>query len=233
VAPLSLTVRRAPLHPSRSLAQRDLGFTLIEVLVSLLILSVLAATCWKGVDAISSARTVAESHLQRTLRLQAVMTQIEADVGEVLDLAVVDPLIVDGTHMRLTRRGPGGVQVVVWYLVDARLYRWASPAVTVVGDLQKYWLSAFQLSGKEAGSLLALEGLERMQIFCYSGSNLANCQSSRTQTSVLPVAAGASTPATLQTQHQALPDAMRVQFSMAEGSGYNGTVTRELQVAPQ
>jgi general secretion pathway protein J len=194
------------------------GFTLIEVLVSLLILSVLAATCWKGVDAISSARTVAESHLQRTLRLQAVMTQIEADVGEVLDLAVVDPLIVDGTHMRLTRRGGGGVQVVVWYLKDARLYRWASPPATVVGDLQKYWLSAFQLAGNEAGSLKALEGVATMQIFCYAGGSLANCQSSRSQ---IPV------------QRQALPDAMRVQFTMAEGSGYNGTVTRELAVAAQ
>ncbi len=204
---------------------RPSGFTLIEVLVSLLILSVLAATCWKGVDAISSARTVAESHLQRTLRLQAVMTQIEADVGEVLDLKVVDPLIVDGTHMRLTRRGAGGVQVVVWYLKDARLYRWASPAVTVVGDLQKYWLSAFQLAGTEAGSLKALEGVANMQIFCYAGGSLANCQSSRSQI--------AGTPNTLPVQRQALPEAMRVQFTMAEGSGYNGTVTRELAVAAQ
>jgi general secretion pathway protein J len=207
------------------------GFTLIEVLVSLLILSVLAATCWKGVDAISSARTVAESHLQRTLRLQAVMTQIEADVGEVLDLAVVDPLIVDGTHMRLTRRGGGGVQVVVWYLKDARLYRWASPPATVVGDLQKYWLSAFQLAGNEAGSLKALEGVATMQIFCYAGGSLANCQSSRSQIPVLSAVGGASAPPPVQ--RQALPDAMRVQFTMAEGSGYNGTVTRELAVAAQ
>ena len=36
------------------------GFTLIEVLVSLLILSVLAASAWKGLDAISTARQVAE-----------------------------------------------------------------------------------------------------------------------------------------------------------------------------
>ncbi len=203
-----------------SMAQR--GFTLIEVLVSLLILSVLAATCWKGVDAISSARTVAESHLQRTLRLQAVMTQIEADLGEALDLAVVDPLIVDGTHMRLTRRGAGGVQVVVWYLKDAQLYRWASPPTTTVGDVQKYWLSGFQLAGNEAGSLKALDGVERMQIYCYVGSNMANCQSSRS------TSAGAAT-----VPHQPLPSAMRVQLGMAEGSGYQGTVTRELQVAPQ
>ena len=61
------------------------GFTLIEVLVSLLILSVLAASAWKGLDAISTARQVAEDNLQQTLRLQAVMTQFETDLAQVLD----------------------------------------------------------------------------------------------------------------------------------------------------
>ena len=52
-------------------------------LVSLLILSVLAASAWKGLDAISTARQVAENNLQQTLRLQAVMTQFETDLAQV------------------------------------------------------------------------------------------------------------------------------------------------------
>lgn len=53
----------------------QLGFTLIEVLVSLLILAVLAATAWKGMDGISTARQVADDNLKQTLRVQSVITQ--------------------------------------------------------------------------------------------------------------------------------------------------------------
>ena len=219
------------------------GFTLIEVLVSLLILAVLAATCWKGVDAISTARQVADGHLQQTLRLQAVMTQIEADLQGMVDLSVVDPLIVDSRHLRLTRRGTAGAQVVVWYMVDNQLYRWASPPATVIADLQKYWLTGFQLSGNEAGSLLALDGVDRLQVYCYSGGSLANCQSTRSATvsttssatSSTSSSASGTTTSTSSTvvQRQPLPEAMRVQLGLGEGSGFAGLVTRELMVGPQ
>jgi general secretion pathway protein J len=202
------------------------GFTLIEVLVALMILSVLAATCWKGVDAITSARSVAESHLQRTLRLQAVMTQVEADLGQAMNLAVVEPLMVDSSHVRLTRRGAGGVQVVVWFLKEGRLYRWASPLTTVVGDLQKYSLSSFQLEGKEPGSLTALEGVSAMEVFCYAGGTVANCQSTRATAG----SAGGAPPPGGQNQTQPLPEAVRFSLTMAEGSGFQGKVTREIPV---
>ncbi len=221
------------------------GFTLIEVLVSLLILSVLAATCWKGVDAITSARTVADEHLKRTLRLQSVLTQVEADLSQSVSLGVVEPLIVDSRHMRLTRRAAGGVQVVTWFLKDGRLWRWASPATTVVGDLQKYSLSSFQLDGSQPGTLRALDGVNQMQVFCYLGGNMANCQSSRVTASTLAAAAAnaaAGTSATggsstaginLAAGPQPPPEAVRFQLGMGEGSGWQGTVTREIALEVQ
>jgi general secretion pathway protein J len=207
-------------HPRPTLPAR--GFTLIEVLVSLLILSVLAATCWKGVDAITSARAVSEAHLQHTLRMQSVMTQMDADLGQTVDLKVTEPLSADGSHLRLTRRGQGGVQMVVWFLKDGRLYRWSSPVTTTVGDIQKYALSGFQLEGKEPGALTALDGVERMQVFCYTGGSLANCQSTR--------ATASATQTQAQAQTQPLPEAVRFALTMAEGSGFQGTVTREIPV---
>jgi len=208
----------------------DRGFTLIEVLVSLLILSVLAATCWKGVDAITSARTVAEAHLQHTLRMQAVMTQVEADLGQALNLSVVEPLTADGSHLRLTRRGAGGVQMVVWFLKDGRLFRWASPVTTTVGDLQKYALSGFQLEGKEPGTLTALQGVDRMQVFCYTGGSMANCQSTRTSTASTAGNGAGNPPPTVGNPTQPLPEAVRFALTMAEGSGFQGTVTRDIPV---
>jgi general secretion pathway protein J len=220
-------------HPRSTSPSRSGGFTLIEVLVSLLILSVLAATCWKGVDAITSARSVAEAHLQHTLRMQAVMTQVEADLGQAMNLSVVEPLTADGSHLRLTRRGAGGVQMVVWFLKDTRLYRWASPLTTSVGELQKYSLSGFQLEGKEPGTLTALEGVDRMQVFCYVGGSVANCQSTRSAangTGGPATATGNPPPPPLGTPTQPLPEAVRFALTMAEGSGFQGTVTREIPV---
>jgi len=240
-----MTLPQRPLPPQRRPVPR--GFTLIEVLVSLLILSVLAATCWKGVDAITSARTIADEHLKRTLRLQSVLTQVEADLTQVVSLGVVEPLIVDSRHMRLTRRAAGGVQVVTWFLQDGQLWRWASPTTTVVGEVQKYSLSSFQLDASQPGTLKALDGVNQMQVFCYLGGNMANCQSSRVTASSLAAAAAAASAATgasgsggtstaginLTAGPQPPPEAVRFQLGMGEGSGWQGTVTREIALEVQ
>ena len=65
---------------------RSRGFTLIEVLVSLLILAVMSAAAWKGMDAITRARDIADGKLKQTLRLQSVMTQWEDDLAAVVAL---------------------------------------------------------------------------------------------------------------------------------------------------
>jgi general secretion pathway protein J len=233
------------------------GFTLIEVLVSLLILAVLAATAWKGMDGISTARQVADGHLKQTLRLQAVMTQFEADVAQVMDTLVVEGLQFDGAHLRLTRRSSTGVQVVVWYLQEGRLLRWASPSTTQVGALQKYWMSSYQLQGREPGTLTALKGVDRWQIYCFRNGAMTNCQStgninaaSTAATTAAAAAAKAAqaaqtTQATAQSTataaavaaavalHQQLPEAVRCTLTLGEGSGFAGAVTRDLMLAPQ
>jgi general secretion pathway protein J len=227
------------------------GFTLIEVLVSLLILAVLAATAWKGMDGISTARQVADGNLKQTLRMQAVLTQMEADVAQAMDTLVVDGLQFDGAHLRLTRRSSTGVQVVVWYLQSGRLMRWASPSTTQVGALQKYWMSSYQLQGREPGTLTALKGVSQLQVYCFRSGAMTNCQStgnlastvkqSGTQTATTTQTTGqtssqsatAAAMAAALAQHQALPDALRCQLTLGEGSGYAGTLTRDLMLGPQ
>ena len=106
------------------------GFTLIEVLVSMFILSVLAAAAWKGLDAIGTARQVADGNLQQTLRVQSVMTQLDADLAQVMDTQVVKGFQFDGANLRLTRRTAAGVQVVVWALPNTVV----SPTTSSSGD---------------------------------------------------------------------------------------------------
>ncbi|HEX5354975.1 MAG TPA: prepilin-type N-terminal cleavage/methylation domain-containing protein [Aquabacterium sp.] len=221
-------------HPAR---QR--GFTLIEVLVSLLILAVLAATAWKGMDGISTARQVADGNLKQTLRLQSVMTQMEADLGQVIDTVIVNGLQFDGAHLRLTRRTAEGVQVVVWYVQRGRLLRWSSPVTYKVGELQKYWMSSYQLRGKEPGTLTALKGVEQWQVYCFRSGNMSNCQSTGNVFSQTAAAQGAASGATGGQSglsgllREQLPNALRSQLTLGEGSGFGGTLTRDMMLAPQ
>lgn len=203
--------------PLRSQVVR--GFTLIEVLVSLLILSVLAASAWKGLDAISTARQVSDENLQQTLRLQAVMTQFETDLAQVLDTQVVQGFQFDGAALRMTRRSPAGVQVVVWSLREGRWQRWASAESTGVGGLQRAWQQSQQLLGRERGTLVALRGVAQWQVFCFRNGAMSNCQSS-----------GDVSP---DGGREQLPQAVRLQLSLGEGSGFQGTLSRDLMLAPQ
>lgn len=201
------------------------GFTLIEVLVSLLILSVLAATAWKGMDAITRARDISKGQLQRTLRLQSVLSQWELDIGAVMDTLVVDAFEFDGARMRLTRRAPGGMQVVVWSVRNGQLERWASPVVTQVGDLESAWRRSYQLQGQEPGTLVALPGVVQWQAYCYRANAWSNCQSSG------DVSSSSSTLSS--SKRVLLPSGVRTVFTLGEGSGFGGTLTRDVLMAAQ
>lgn len=235
------------------------GFTLIEVLVALLILSVLAATAWKGIDAISTARQVADGSLKQTLRVQSVMTQLDADLSQVIDTQIVTGMQFDGANLRLTRRTSAGVQVVVWTVRERRLLRWASPETSRVGELQAHWRASNQLQGREVGTLVALNGVDQWQVYCFRNGSLSNCQSTGNVVRVPPPAAsgaasgaGGSTSGTASgtsggttgatsgegavaalANREQLPQAVRSQLALGEGSGMNGVVTRDMMLSPQ
>lgn len=211
----SLPRRRRP--SARSIA----GFTLIEVLVSLLILSILAGAAWKGLDAISTARQVADDNLQNTLRLQSVMTQLDADMAQVYDTQVVRGFQFDGANLRITRRASGGVQVVVWSVRERKLLRWTSPETTRVGELQDHWRRASQLQGREPGTLVALNGVDQWQVYCFRSGSLSNCQSSGNVVSTDNIV------------REQLPQAIRSQLSLGDGAGVAGVLSRDIILSPQ
>lgn len=217
-------------------ARREHGFTLIEVLVSLLILSVLAATAWKGMDSIGRAREVADGHLKQTLRLQSVMTQWEADMAQVLDTQIVPGLEFDGGALRLTRRAQSGVEVVAWVARGGQWVRWASPIVTRVGDLKQQWQRSYTLQGREAGALVALPGLAQWQVYCFRGGAMTNCQSTG---DVAPASNSASAVGAARVAQgatlarQQLPEAIRLSMTLDERSGLPGSLRRDVMLAPQ
>jgi len=227
------------MNPMRS-PVRSAGFTLIEVLVSLFILAVPAGGAGRGVDAIGTARQVADDNLQGTLRLQSVMTQLDADMAQVYDTQVVKGFQFDGANLRLTRRASGGVQVVVWSVRDRKLLRWASPETARVGDLQDHWRRASQLQGREPGTLVALTGVDQWQVYCFRSGALSNCQSSGnvvaspgSSTSGGDSSSGAAAAAAASIAREQLPQAIRSQITLGDGSVAAGTLSRDIILSPQ
>lgn len=217
------------------------GFTLVEVLVALFVMAVMAGLAWRGIDGIARTRDASQERLDAVLRIQTVMAQWEQDLAMLQDSGdpSTPPIFFDNaTTLRLVRRGEQGLQVVAWSLRAGTLWRWASPVTTSRRELQALWQTSQQLMGNEPGQLRTLDGLARLEVFCWKGrpAALANCASSDDPAVVAPPppppASGAASGAAPAAPTQALPftSGMRVVLVFAEGSGLAGSVTRELPV---
>lgn len=197
------------------------GFTLVEVLVALVVMATMAAMAWRGIDALVRSREVAQAHLAQTARLQTVMAQWEVDLRALQDShSAVQPLAFDGGNLVLTRQAGAGLQVVVWSLREGSLWRWESPAVRTVQDLEDQRQRGLQQLAQRNPALRAFDGVAGWQFYCYWNTAWSNCQSTgTTSSSAGPVRATTTTP-----------DGLRISMQFADGSGLSGTLTRQLEV---
>jgi general secretion pathway protein J len=210
------------------------GFTLVEVLVALLVMSIMAVLAWQGVDGIVRAREASAGRLDQTLRLQTVLAQWEHDLAALQDSRVVPALAFDGATLRLTRRGPAGMQVVAWSLRGGAWWRWAGPATTLANELQQQWIASQQLLGNEPGQLKVLDGVPRWQVYFFRGSGWTNAQSSADVEEVeSPAAPGPSASAPRRgATRTALPTGVRVVLTLY-ATDSEPALTRDVALAPQ
>lgn len=205
------------------------GFTLVEVLVALMVMSIMAVMAWQGVDGIVRARDANQSRLESALRLNTVIAQWEQDLASLQETTVLpSALAFDGSAMRLTRRAEGGLQLVVWSLRPddggQTLQRWAGPAVTTSGALQDLWLRSQQFQGTEPGQLRTLTGISQWQVYFFVGNAWSNAQSTGNIDAPAP---GASAP-----PRQALPSGVRMVLNFEPGSGHSGSLMRDTLLSP-
>jgi general secretion pathway protein J len=155
------------------------GFTLVEVLVALFILAILTGMAFRGVDAIARAKDHALAATDRTLKLNNGMSQFEYDASQIVNTQVVDPLSFDGATLRLTRRTPDGLQLVLWTLQAHRWQRWASAPFTHVPQLQEAWLRSQQWESISGNAITVLDDVGVFQVYTYCpGDGWGNVQSS-------------------------------------------------------
>ena len=200
------------------------GFTLVEVLVALVIMAVMAGMAWRGIDALMRSREIAQARLAQTARLQTVLAQWEVDLRALQDShSLVEPLSFDGGNLVLTRQAAAGLQVVVWSLREGSLWRWESPAVRTIQDLQSQRQRGLQQLAQRNPALRAFEGVGGWQFYCFWGNAWSNCQSTGGS------GQANAGPVNPRTSGQ-VPSGLRIAMQFAEGSGLAGTLTRELEV---
>lgn len=211
------------------------GFTLVELLVALLALSLLAVLSWRGLDGMTRAQALTETRADEVLTLQVGLAQWGADLDAVMQLPQFTALDWNGRVLRMTRRGTAavtdGVVVVGWTRRTingvSTWLRWQSPPLTTRGQVEDAWLRADTWSqnpgDEERRREVAIAPLEEWQIFYYRGDAWTNPLSSDASTGGLPP--GAAPPGGRSTG--AIPDGVRLVLSLPSGQAINGKLTRD------
>jgi general secretion pathway protein J len=213
-------------------AQR--GFTLVEVLVAIALLAMLTGMAWRGIDGLLRAREAGEQSVARSSRLQTVVAQWERDLTELQDSQVVPALDFDGRALRFTRRAADGLQVVVWWVDDNRLWRWASAPVSAQPELLAAYRRSQQTSTLTPQALSTLNGVTGWQIAYFRLNAWTNAMSSadlEASNSTAPKAAnppaGAGSEPSATDPRATLPSGIRLRLEFGEGSGFGGPLLHQ------
>jgi len=133
--------------------RRNLGFTLIEVLVALGLMALLGLMSWRGLDTLLRTREATQSRTNQVALVQTSLGQWRADLNSQLALPGMlgdNSMMWNGSVLRILRRssnpmadgGDAGMQVVAWTLREGFWRRWQSPQIRSRAELEEAWSMA-------------------------------------------------------------------------------------------
>lgn len=222
------------LSPLKSCKQR--GFTLIEVLVALVVMSLMAVLTWQGIDGMAKASSQHRNRADDVAAIQTALLQWRTDLDQMIDASQTPPVVLGGSAntakaiefdsrvLRITRRYQGDeMRVVAWGArrVDTargstrRFMRWVSEPVRTRGQWQAAWDQAARW-GQNPGDAERLKetevfSIDEWQIFYYRNDAWSNPLSSD----------GAAT------QSSANPDGVRLVLQLAPSQVPGGTLSMD------
>ncbi|MBX3609735.1 MAG: prepilin-type N-terminal cleavage/methylation domain-containing protein [Hydrogenophaga sp.] len=231
------------------------GFTLVEVLVALAILSAIALLSWRAIDGMGRTQAATQTRADAMLRLQAAFGQWNADLDALIDTREVTPIEFNGQLLRLTRRDPmetgldsRGIRVVAWALLPGpgglQWSRWQSGPLRQRDELARAWQRAAEwaagrlspgtggadaLTAPQADSALALVRADAWQLYYHRGETWTNPQSAAD--------VGSRGSEEDFTPNAGLPNGVRLQLTLGPGLPLQGMLVRDwvrptLEAAP-
>lgn len=234
-----------PPLPARSHSR---GFTLIEVLVVLAIVSLMSLMAWRGLDTMLGQQQRLQERAERVQTLQTALAQWHTDWSQLHASPELQAWDWDGQVLRLTRRSPAGtdaaLQVVAWTLrpppegaglSGPHWMRWQSPPVQSLAQWQAAWPAAERWAregrlpeGDVAGQALALWPLAQWQLYVHRGGAWSHPLSSdATQDDPARTPSGTQPRTDSPLAARRVPDAVRVQLTLADGQPLTGTLVSD------
>jgi general secretion pathway protein J len=213
------------------------GFTLVELLAALVVMSLMALLCWRVVDTMARNHAHVQQRFGHVQRLQLALAQWQSDLGALVETGTLPPLAFDGRALTLVRQAaptdaPGaGVRLVLWTRAlpatdagAARWVRWQSGPLTnifeiyLASDRAYEWLAlgADPARTDPADTALAMLAAVDWRLLYYRGNSWVN-----------PLSADGKSPElSLSFQATQLPDAIRLDLTLAAEHGLAGTLTQ-------
>lgn len=216
---------------------RSAGFTLIEVLIALVVMSIMAVLTWQGVDGMSRATKQHRDRADEVASIQTALAQWRTDLDHMIDASQTPPAVLgsvqpnqstaraidfDSRVIRITRSFTGEeLRVIAWGSrnvdtpqgVQRRFMRWTSEPVRTRAQWQAAWDQAGRWGQNPGDAERALEvqvlSIDEWQIFYYRNDAWSNPLS----------AEGAAT------QTNALPDGVRLVLKLAPTQSPGGSLS--------
>lgn len=203
------------------------GFTLVELLVGLLLMTLLAVMSWRGLDGMLRSQERLGEHSQALASLHTALGQWTTDLDQAAEGPYLDAIAWDGELLRIVRRSVSedALVVVAWASVPSsgpgRLQwrRWQSAPVRDRAALLRVWreaparLAEDAVGGASGEGAVNLTPLDGWLLLSPQGAGWAPAPRLGTQPSP-----GAE-PAQVEP-----PAALRLQLQLPAASGLEGVL---------